>query len=509
MTYGLPAIGEATWGQKILDSIEACRTVITITEFGAAVGNSAAANQTSIQNALTAAGVSGGTVYVPPGTFLHNDAFTIPSNVHLRGSGLFSILKATSLVNGGAGIGHRQLDATSKTGFRVSDLMLDASEMTVFSSGMRSILCQSSTNYSIDRVFFRTPGAAVASIGCSEYTIDRPYVDIIATDGVAHHDGIIDQWGGSHDFTILHPVIKGNGIGKYGVLVTGETTAGVAAACYNFTVVKPRVFSVKQAGVLSNGRKGVNHDFTIDQPYVDGVELYHGVGIADSTDWTLVAPQTKNTGANGVRIYSETSLGGVTGGRNGVVTAPVVKNANVALSASGTDGAAIVVTDNSDGVVVANPRVSGTNHTYAVTFGTSVTNATYVEGRLVAGSLGKVSGDPNGGTYTPATTAVANVTAASAAICRWARRGDVVTVHGRISVTPTAGASTVTTVGIALPVASNLASATNDLSGSGSTKTGISCGISADITNDRAELEFLSPGTTALLIPFSFSYTVL
>lgn len=483
--------------------------VYNVRVFGAAPNKTAAENQGAIQTALNAAGLNPGTVYIPPGVYLHNDAFIIPSGVHVRGAGRRSVLKADVLASGGTGVGHRQIDATGKSGFRISDLMLDASGMTVFTSGMRAILCDNSTQYAVERVHAKTPGAAVASIGCSFYVIDRVTAEVSSTTGAALHDGVIDQWGGSHDFQIINCVIHGGGISKYPILVTGETTANVAAACYNFTIIGVQVYGAKLVGMWVNGRKGVNHTFTIAACMVDGVSDFFGIAISDSSDWSLVSPVVKNTGSNAIRVYSETSNGGTVAGRNATITGPLVENANLLASASSTEGAAILLAPGCVGVVVSGARVKGTTHTYAVTWSTSVTACAHVPGSYDAGTLGKTLNDPAGGSYTPAVTGVANVASATAGAISWRRSGDLITVTGRVTVTPTAAAATATRVGVTLPVPSDLASATTDLFGIGSTQFGTVAAISADIANDRAEIQFPAGNTGANVIYFTFSYRAL
>lgn len=87
MTYGLPAIGEDDWGQKILDSIEACHIVASVTDYGA-IGNGVADDTTAIQAAVDAAATAGGgVVHLPIGTYRLTSAINITGNgITLRGA---------------------------------------------------------------------------------------------------------------------------------------------------------------------------------------------------------------------------------------------------------------------------------------------------------------------------------------------------------------------------------------------------------------------------------------
>lgn len=103
-------------------------------------------------------------------------------------------------------------------------------------------------------------------------------------------------------------------------------------------------------------------------------------------------------------------------------------------------------------------------------------------------------------TYTPTLTSVANVTSSTPRISYVIVNDNIVTVSGGLDVTPTAG-STLTRVGISLPLSSALANS-YDLNGGGS----FSAIVTADTTNDRAELSFTSSGTSPVTLKFWFTY---
>lgn len=113
------------------------------------------------------------------------------------------------------------------------------------------------------------------------------------------------------------------------------------------------------------------------------------------------------------------------------------------------------------------------------------------------------------GTYTPTLTNIANIDSTTAYQCQYIRVGNVVTVSGKIDVDPTAGASTLTRVGVSLPVASNFG-ASEDCGGCITSGTSADAGaILGDSTNDRAEISFTSRGTTSITMYFVFNYEVI
>lgn len=120
------------------------------------------------------------------------------------------------------------------------------------------------------------------------------------------------------------------------------------------------------------------------------------------------------------------------------------------------------------------------------------------------------------GTYTPTLTNVANVSASTADVCHYVRVGSQVTVSGSVSgVTCSVGSGTLSSIGVTLPVASNLAAST-DLSGSGTmywrvASVSSSAEAYADTTNDRAEISFPADSTSSTStrrLSFTFTYTI-
>ncbi len=118
------------------------------------------------------------------------------------------------------------------------------------------------------------------------------------------------------------------------------------------------------------------------------------------------------------------------------------------------------------------------------------------------------------GTYTPTLFNTTNVAASTAVTCTYLRVGDFVTVFGVVLVDATAAASTLTELGMSLPIASAF-SASFNLAGTGQpnavTGTLVSEGwsINADTANDRAIFRALSQTTADHSISFTFGYRVI
>jgi hypothetical protein len=115
------------------------------------------------------------------------------------------------------------------------------------------------------------------------------------------------------------------------------------------------------------------------------------------------------------------------------------------------------------------------------------------------------------GTYTPAYTSVSNVTATTVrGDAQYVRVGNQVTVSGQVAINATAGANTVTEVGVTLPVASNF-TVNNQAGGSivGQASGQFAAGFAyADGTNDRVGLRFAAPAAGVQEYWYHFTYTV-
>jgi hypothetical protein len=113
------------------------------------------------------------------------------------------------------------------------------------------------------------------------------------------------------------------------------------------------------------------------------------------------------------------------------------------------------------------------------------------------------------GTYTPTLTNGTNVAASTAYLCTYMRVGNTVTVSGRVDIDPTA-ATTATLLGISLPVGSAFTTA-NQCAGTAAAQDveSQSAAIRGDLTNDRAEMAFITTSASNEEMYFTFTYQIL
>lgn len=112
------------------------------------------------------------------------------------------------------------------------------------------------------------------------------------------------------------------------------------------------------------------------------------------------------------------------------------------------------------------------------------------------------------GTYTPTLSNTTNVGASTARQCTYMRLGNTVSVDGQFDIDP-ALTATATALGISLPIASAFTTA-YQLGGTANATAvaGMSAGIEADATNDRAVVKFVATDINNQTMTFHFSYEV-
>jgi len=345
-----------------IDPVTALSDVVTsVTAFGA-VGD----GTTDDTAAIAAAVLGGGKIYFPPGTYIMTSAVIVPSNTDIYGAGETSIIKTAALTYDTT-IGHAMFAATGKSKISFFGLRFDASAMSSFSDGMRCLYFSGCSEYSVRNCSFKTPGAAVASIGCAQFQITGNRVEISSLDGVAKHDGIIDQWGGCADFVIDGNILKCGNIGDHPILVTGEDTAGNPTANLRFTISNNIIHNSRQNGVWIQGRDGGNTQFVVTGNVIDTVTQFHGIHVSDSDHGIVSGNTVKNIAYTAIRLAIE-SGGGGDGGDSNVISNNLIIDCNQLGSADDLVGCAVAVLSGCTGNLVIGNRVVGSAQRNSVYF---------------------------------------------------------------------------------------------------------------------------------------------
>lgn len=112
------------------------------------------------------------------------------------------------------------------------------------------------------------------------------------------------------------------------------------------------------------------------------------------------------------------------------------------------------------------------------------------------------------GIYTPILTNVANISASTAYSCQFMQVGNTVTISGKVDVDP-ALTATSTQLGISLPLFSNLGAAGNCAGTAfASGIAGQGAAILGDVTNNRAQMQWVAGDISNQPMYFSFTYRI-
>ncbi|MFA5898366.1 MAG: hypothetical protein WC829_04555 [Hyphomicrobium sp.] len=251
--------------------------------------------------------------------------------------------------------------------------------------------------------------------------------------------------------------------------------------------------------------------------YCDGTNVVAGLVDLQTLSLTALSPTTTDGLALGTTslMWGDLFLasGGVINWNNGDVT--VTHSANTLAFAGASSGytfdAAVTLTntglhlldtDASHDLIIAPGSNLTADRTLTVTTGDA------------AHTL-DISGAPinvviASGVYTPTLTNTTNVAASTAYECPYMRVGDMVLVSGIVDIDVTA-ATTVTLMGMSVPIASNFATQSN--AGGAAAAAGVALSafaIEADVTNDRVSFRGVSgSGTANSGFSFSFTYRII
>jgi hypothetical protein len=492
------------------------RDVVSVKDFGAA-GDGVTDDTAAIQAAIDSLGeVTGGTVYFPAGTYKTSSNIEIKSKTTLQGDGRQSLIKSTSMTNLARG-GQTQFYAIGKSDFNVVNLGFDNSEISSFTSATRSFYFSGCSNYVVQNNYFKESGAATASLACSDYYILDNEVDYSSTDGIAHHDGVFDQWNGSHHFVIRGNRIYGNSIALWPILATGTNSDGtIGTEIYDFVISENYTRDCKYPGIWAMGRAGLCTRFQIVNNIVENVLEREGIAITESDSFVVSGNVIKNTYWNSIRAYDEIGTATNYSARNGVISNNVCINANLANDPSGYAGSAITIAGLSQNISVTGNTVDGTNHIYAITCVQSPSNISISNECYTPGTTGTVSASSALNTtniYPAGTTWISNPvisfggnTPVNLRASRFVRSDKRYQCEGAVRINVTAPATNLVRITLDNPSSSTFASSYDVIGFAINTDGSIIGNVYASGT--KIFIDFVSTGTGTQNLSYSFTYTL-
>lgn len=276
----LSAVASGTYASRSMAARLA--EVFNVKDFGA-VGDGVTNDTVAVQAAITAAGVAGGAVYVPPGTFFV-DSLTMTSltNVTLRGDGTMSTLKLN----------------TAPT--------QNIQNVTTW------LLIDTCSNCAVENLHFNLNNkehTAVGVKGCTDVRVERNYIH--------NSPGTI---GDNRPAIVIHSTAGARVISNYVYDVSAWFYFGMSTTLGQITdsVMVGNVFRNSKSTNAANCTRSTIAGNVFDTSLYAGIEL-GGVGTA-MFDWSITGNTFKGCSAPALQV-SALSAGGLT--RDGVITGNV------------------------------------------------------------------------------------------------------------------------------------------------------------------------------------------
>ncbi len=493
-------------------------------KFYGAVGNGVANDATAIDSAVTALqAAGGGTLYFPAGTYIYNGA----GIVNNPASG---VTQHITIAGDGRGVTNLTFTAVTNTqcillsnqngvgSGRNTGSGIRGMSMT-FPSTKNGIVIANLENFRIADVFTWSGANALTVSESRSGVVDNCEFSSWMTNGIK----IVGESFASNNFTQL--IIVGNasatgagfsfekaGVAGGGTLILSDiiiSRAGTSA--YLFTAPSLVNFFLFMTDCIADGTFG---DDAFKFVNIGQIFLNDPWSVCGATDKAaLLLDNCSDVTIVGGTLYSAIGASAADLSlKNSVVNASVVgtrmTGPTLAVRVDGTTHDIILDTSGNLGTTFCNDltKIVPARH---------FQSAPYFIGQAALHNVTPVSGHAQviaSGTYEPTMTPVANVAASSSITMQWIRVGAVVSVFGRVDVDPTAG-STLTQLGISLPIASNF-TVGQQLAGTATMDPGatdmIAGRVVADATNNRAQLEYYSDaGAANRQIMVSFGYLII
>lgn len=369
--------------------------VYNVKDYGA-VGDGTTDDTTALTNAINACPV-GGTVYIPPGSYVVSTALPMPNGVTVQGAG-----RGTTLLPQGT-VSCFQRIATSGspvTDFHMIDLCIDGSGHSgAYTSSMKGVFAQYMSQCSFRNLRIQNIGASGLGI---DFLKDGTYIADVFTKNCGRLNNGAQPGGAGigigtgawtvEDFTVIGCSAIGNK--RYGIFTetqsstfsqgariigcymennqTGFTDAGCTGLIFSGCIVRGNVGSGLSIslGTLSvnYGLEGIISNCVIESNGTHGIVVDQGASAGDLRNWLITGNRIRSNTNAGVSITTASSK--QTYG---------VAITNNEISGNGSLGVRFLGSGTPTDITIANNRMfnngqtNGTGYTQAIRLETSMT----------------------------------------------------------------------------------------------------------------------------------------
>lgn len=375
-----PSVGDNDTSIATTAFVRSSNTMINVKDYGAIGdwnGTTGTDDTTAIQDALTAAAVSGGTVFIPAGTYLTTASLEVGSNTQVLGEGKDSIIAPAYSSTGPKPIINDHANGNENITLR--DFAVDKTGTNV----EHGIMLNGVTNLLLDGIYvFGETGVAGAGAIAISSILPSNVLHLVST-GVRVVNCHLTECG---NYGVQVGFVKGCSIANNYIQGYRELV-GVEPEKYTPTAAISQAQNVSITGNVLKGSATSNgtatgmlivtqaSEGTVAGVSVTGNTLYGPATTSSTGNPGILIDEGSGISVMGNSVTATEGPGIIIGISGSGLTAAACSGNNVNSCATYSTGAPGIALKEASGCVVVGNKISGSNHTYGISeTGNSVNN---------------------------------------------------------------------------------------------------------------------------------------